>query len=89
MFVPFLPLLLLLLLQELNKVDPLAVIQRFESEQFASNEACLKEYISALARVERLDKIMPTLSASMSGWWSFLHGTESLNMNSQCPFFPR
>jgi len=53
--------------RELNKVDPLAVTQRYESEQFASNEACMKEYISALSRADKLDKIMPTISNVLSG----------------------
>jgi len=73
--------------QELNKVDHVAVIQRFESEQFASNEACLKEYISALAKAEKLDKIMPTLSSSLQGTHSHSHSDwlcRTLNFSLLC-----
>lgn len=44
-------------LQELGKTHPSVVIQRVESEQFASNEAVFKEYVKALMATRRLDSI--------------------------------
>lgn len=43
-------------LRELGKTHPSLVVQRVESEQFASNEAVFKEYVKALIATRRLDQ---------------------------------
>jgi len=44
------------LMRELNKFDPEATIQRFESSRYAADEAVVKEYIHALVKLGRLDR---------------------------------
>eukprot|EP01135_Chromosphaera_perkinsii_P005757 Nk52_evm57s359 gene=Nk52_evmTU57s359 len=49
---------------ELVKEDPLAVVKRYESGNFAVNEACTKEYVKALALTNKLDKVNMSKLAS-------------------------
>lgn len=51
---------------ELNRVDPWATVRRFESQQFAANDQCVKEYLAALARVQRLDRVVPLVSQGIA-----------------------
>ena len=44
-------------LHELNKTNPQAVIKRFESGHFASNDACAREYLVALSKSNRIPEL--------------------------------
>jgi hypothetical protein len=46
-------------------VDPWATVRRFETGQFTSNDACIREYLAALVRLQRLDRLVPILSSSL------------------------
>lgn len=46
----------------LLKVDPVRVVERYESKAFASNQECTLYYLSALQDMDRLDRILPFLS---------------------------
>jgi len=41
--------------------QPWQTIRRFETGQYAANEAATREYLTALAGVQRLDRVVPTL----------------------------
>lgn len=44
-------------LKELGKTYPEAVIQRYEAGSFAVNEGVTKEYLKALTKVDKLDRV--------------------------------
>ena len=52
--------------QELNKVDPWATVRRFESNQFVANDQCVREYVAALGRLQRLDRLVPFVSQGLA-----------------------
>jgi len=55
-------------LKELNKIAPAIVIQRVESQRFASNDAVFREYVKALVTTKRIDHAsVPQMLRALNG----------------------
>jgi len=70
-------------LRELAKTYPDAVVERYESQKFASNEACTKEYMKALVALGRVDRSVLTHSQDDHSYGDYTsRGSASISSNA-------